>query len=111
MNALAAAPGWRDLAVWVMPAAVYALASDTLIGVVRARAAARASQAGQQLTDEEDATPMAIIMNSPETATLITEQSVTAHGTRPLLIRHLAQIPATPTRLIAAPVKIAENRG
>jgi hypothetical protein len=36
MNALAATAGWRDLAVWVMPSAVYALASDTLIGVIRA---------------------------------------------------------------------------
>jgi hypothetical protein len=41
MNVLAAGHGWRDLAVWVMPAAVYALASDTLIGVIRAQAAAR----------------------------------------------------------------------
>ncbi len=41
MNALAAGHGWRDLAIWVMPAAVYALASDTLIGVVRAQAVAR----------------------------------------------------------------------
>jgi hypothetical protein len=32
MNALAAGHGWRDLAIWVMPAGVYALASDTLIG-------------------------------------------------------------------------------
>jgi hypothetical protein len=60
MNALAAAPGWRDLAVWVMPAAVYALASDTLIGVVRAWAVARTSQGGQNLADD-DATPMAIV--------------------------------------------------
>jgi hypothetical protein len=41
MNALAAGHGWRDLAIWVMPAAVYAVASDTLIGVVRAWAIAR----------------------------------------------------------------------
>ncbi len=41
MNALAAGSGWRDLAIWVMPAAIYALASDTLIGVVRAQAVAR----------------------------------------------------------------------
>jgi hypothetical protein len=41
MNALAAGRGWRDLAIWIMPAAIYALASDTLIGVVRARALAR----------------------------------------------------------------------
>ncbi len=59
MNALAAAPGWRDLAVWVMPAAVYALASDTLIGVVRAWTIAHA-RAGQ-VADGDDATPMAVV--------------------------------------------------
>ena len=36
MNTIAAAPGWRNLAVWAMPPVAYALASDTLIGVVRA---------------------------------------------------------------------------
>ncbi len=41
MNVVAAAPGWRDLAVWTMPPAAYALASDTLIGVVRAWVIAR----------------------------------------------------------------------
>jgi hypothetical protein len=41
MNAIAAAPGWRDLAIWVMPPVAYALASDTLIGVVRTRTVAR----------------------------------------------------------------------
>ncbi|MGH3297708.1 MAG: hypothetical protein ACRDP7_38535, partial [Trebonia sp.] len=41
MNMIAAAPGWRDLAVWAMPPAAYALASDTLIGVVRTGAVAR----------------------------------------------------------------------
>jgi hypothetical protein len=60
MNALAAGAGWRDLAVWVMPSAVYALASDTLIGVIRAWAIARTRQAGQVLAEDE-ATPMAII--------------------------------------------------
>lgn len=33
MNALAAAPGWRAAAIWVMPPVTYALASDTAIGV------------------------------------------------------------------------------
>jgi hypothetical protein len=61
MNALAAAPGWRDLAVWIMPAAVYALASDTLIGVVRSWTIARLRQTGPALADDGDATPMAII--------------------------------------------------
>ena len=37
MNAIAAAPGWRNLAIWAMPPIAYALASDTLIGVVRVR--------------------------------------------------------------------------
>jgi hypothetical protein len=41
MNVIAAAPGWRDLAVWAMPPAAYALASDTLIGVVRTGAVTR----------------------------------------------------------------------
>ena len=35
MNAIASAPGWRSIAVWVMPSAMYALASDTLITVIR----------------------------------------------------------------------------
>ena len=41
MNVIAAAPGWRDLAVWAMPPAAYALASDTLIGVIRTWVTAR----------------------------------------------------------------------
>src|ERR1700722_15128286 len=41
MNVIAAAPGWRDLAVWAMPPAAYALSSDTLIGVARSSATAR----------------------------------------------------------------------
>ena len=53
MNAIAAAPGWRNLAIWAMPPVAYALASDTLIGVVRTR--------HQQLTAAEAATPLAIL--------------------------------------------------
>lgn len=60
MNAIAAAPGWRDLAVWVMPAVAYAVASDTLIGVIRAWALARARSLNTRLADDE-ATPLAII--------------------------------------------------
>ena len=30
MNAIAAAPGWRNLAIWALPPVAYALASDTL---------------------------------------------------------------------------------
>jgi hypothetical protein len=59
MNAIAAGHGWRNLAIWVMPATVYALASDTLIGVVRARALAALRRDGQALAGE-DATPLAV---------------------------------------------------
>ncbi len=60
MNALASGSGWRDLAIWIMPAVVYALASDTLIGVIRVWVIARTQHAGQVLTDDE-ATPMAVL--------------------------------------------------
>jgi len=50
MNALAAQSGWRDMAVWVMPSAVYALASDTLIGVIRAYVLARQGRADDERT-------------------------------------------------------------
>ena len=56
MNTIAAAPGWRNLAIWAMPPVAYALASDTLITVVRTR--------HQQLTaalGAETATPLAIV--------------------------------------------------
>ena len=59
MNAMAAGRGWRDIAIWVMPAAVYALASDTLIGVVRAWALARMQATGQDLAGD-DVTPLAV---------------------------------------------------
>jgi hypothetical protein len=56
MNAIAAAPGWRNLAIWAMPPVAYALASDTLIGVVRARHL----QLGAALAADA-ATPLAIL--------------------------------------------------
>jgi len=59
MNAMAAGRGWRDVAIRVMPAAIYALASDTLIGVVRARALTRMTPGGQVLAGEE-VTPLAV---------------------------------------------------
>jgi hypothetical protein len=59
MNAIAAAPGWRNLAVWAMPPVAYALASDTLIGVVRAWALARYRDLDAALAPEE-VTPLAM---------------------------------------------------
>ena len=60
MNAIAAAPGWRNLAIWAMPPVAYALASDTLIGVVRAWSLARHQHLARTLAAEE-ATPLAIV--------------------------------------------------
>jgi hypothetical protein len=60
MNTIAAAPGWRSLAIWAMPPVAYALASDTVIGVVRAWAIARQKELNQQLADDE-VTPLAIV--------------------------------------------------
>jgi hypothetical protein len=60
MNALAAAPGWRDTAIWTLPPVAYALASDTLIGVVRARAIARHRHLGTALA-ADPATPLAAL--------------------------------------------------
>jgi hypothetical protein len=60
MNAIAAAPGWRNLAIWAMPPLAYALASDTLIGVVRAWALARHQQLDAALTGPET-TPLAVL--------------------------------------------------
>lgn len=52
MNALAAKPGWSALAVWVMSPVIYALASDTLIGVVRAYVIARQQRLREALADD-----------------------------------------------------------
>ena len=53
MNVIAAAPGWRDLAIWAMPPAAYALASDTLIGVVRVWVIARHQELNAALAPGE----------------------------------------------------------
>jgi hypothetical protein len=60
MNAIAAAPGWRSVAIWVLPPVAYALASDTLIGVVRAWAITRPEPPGGRCADEE-ATPLGVV--------------------------------------------------
>ena len=60
MNVLAAAPGWRNLAIWALPPVAYALASDTLIGVVRAWAIARHQQLGTALAADAP-TPLTVL--------------------------------------------------
>ncbi len=56
MNAIAAAPGWRNLAIWALPPIAYALASDTLIAVVRTRHQQQATPVAA-----DAATPLAIL--------------------------------------------------
>jgi hypothetical protein len=56
MNAIAAAPGWRNLAIWAMPPIAYALVSDTLIAVVRTH-----HQHLNAALADETATPLAIL--------------------------------------------------
>ena len=53
MNVIAAAPGWRSLAVWAMPPVAYALASDTLIGVLRSWVIARHKHLNVSLAADE----------------------------------------------------------
>jgi hypothetical protein len=60
MNVIAAAPGWRSLAVWAMPPVAYALASDTLIGVIRSWVIARHKHLNVSLAAEE-VTPLAVL--------------------------------------------------
>jgi hypothetical protein len=60
MNALAAGRGAKDLAIWVMPPLAYALASDTLIGVVRSWTIARQKALNDTL-DGDEATPLDLL--------------------------------------------------
>jgi hypothetical protein len=60
MNFIAADPGWKNAAIWVMPPVAYALASDTAIGVIRSWTLARARELRDTLADDE-VTPLAIV--------------------------------------------------
>ncbi len=55
MNVIAAAPGWRSLVVSAMPPVAYALASDTLIGVIRSWVIARHKHLNVSLAADEAA--------------------------------------------------------
>jgi hypothetical protein len=61
VNVIAAAPGWRAVAIWAMAPVAYALASDTLIGVVRAWAIARHQELNIRLAPDDEATPLAAV--------------------------------------------------
>lgn len=110
MNLLAAQPGWRDLAIWVMPPIAYALASDTAIGVIRAYAIARQRELNEALAEDET-TPLAIIgglalwtlrlaLAPPSTLrgfrAWVVEECPVAPGRRELPAAVIAALPAAP---------------
>src|SRR6266700_9592 len=92
MNAIAAAPGWRNLAIWVMPPVAYALASDTLIGVVRAWALARHRDLRQALAGEE-ATPLTVLAGRSLPAGLRRNRGPRPPGSWPWLSAGTARSP------------------
>ena len=95
MNALAAGPGWRDWAIWIMPPIAYALASDTLIGVVRAHALAQQHESSETLADD-DSTPLAVLTGVLLwTLRLVLAPSSTLHGFRGWV---LEECPVAPGR-------------
>lgn len=123
MNALAASAGWRALAVWTMAPVLYALASDTLIGVIRAYAIRQQRQLQQDLADDE-ATPLAILgglflwllrLTLAPTSTLtgfrrwVLETCPVAPGRRVLpaspIVAALAAAPETPASAVITPAK------
>ena len=53
MNFAASSDGWRSVAIWTLPPVFYALASDTLITVIRARAVALQRAMRDGLADDE----------------------------------------------------------
>jgi hypothetical protein len=113
MNAIAAAPGWRSLAIWAVPPVAYALASDTLIGVVRAWALARHRELDVTLA-AEDATPLAIVGGLILwLLRLALAPASTLTGFRAWVLEECPVAPgrrATPTRP-SAPVQPGRGRG
>ena len=106
MNALAASPGWRALAISILPPTAYAVASDTLIMVVRAWAIARQRALDERLAGEE-ATPLAVLGGLLLwLLRLMLAPSSTLGGFRRWVVQECpvapgrrAAVPARPTRL------------
>jgi hypothetical protein len=124
MNVIAAAPGWRSLAVWAMPPVAYALASDTLIGVLRSWVIARHKQLNVSLAADE-VTPLAVLgglvlwllrLSLAPTSTLtgfrawVLEECPTAPGRRATCPPHTVAAAASP-RAVRPPRRGRGRRG
>jgi hypothetical protein len=105
MNAIAAAPGWRNLAIWAMPPIAYALASDALIAVVRTH-----HQHLNAALVGETATPLAILGGLTLWLLRLTlAPASTLAGFRAWV---LAECPVAPARRTPAPSPhVAKVRG
>ena len=102
MNAIAAAPGWRNLAIWAMPPIAYALASDTLVAVVRAR-----HQHLNAALADETATPLAILGGLVLWLLRLTlAPASTLAGFRAWV---LAECPVAPGRRVRAPANLSPH--
>ena len=102
MNAIAAAPGWRNLAIWAMPPVAYALASDTLIAVVRAH-----HQHLNAALADETATPLAILGGLILWLLRLTlAPASTLAGFRAWV---LAECPVAPARRAPAPANLSPH--
>ena len=102
MNAIAAAPGWRNLAIWAMPPIAYALASDTLIAVVRAH-----HQHLNAALADETATPLAILGGLILWLLRLTlAPASTLAGFRAWV---LAECPVAPARRAPAPANLSPH--
>jgi hypothetical protein len=110
MNALAASPGWRAAAVWVLPPVAYALASDTLIGVVRAWVIAGQRQAGERLAGE-DTTPLTVLGGLVLWLLRLTMAPVsTLAGFRDWVVQECPLAPGRRARPTRAPVALPPAR-
>jgi len=102
MNTIAAAPGWRNLAIWAMPPVAYALASDTLIAVVRTRHQHPATAGAG-----EAATPLAIVGGLILWLLRLTlAPASTLAGFRAWV---LAECPVAPARRAPAPANLSPH--
>lgn len=95
MNYMGSFAGYKAHAVWVMASVVYAVASDTLIGVIRAHELARQKRLNEKLADE-GTTPLDVLAGILLwTLRLILDPWGTVTGFRGWVLREVKVAPGT----------------